>query len=145
MSGSGFSWELNYLFLVSMGQGYHKAQGGWEGRGFLLCGPISRGIVGRPMPTIQGKREFSRRLLLISSVTTFLVYTSGVFVSHTSILQGQGASSAGIALKSGSWAVRGDGAWATWILVCGAILDGERAPAVLILVSPTPRVVVQRG
>ena len=59
VGGSGFSWELNYLFLSSMGQGYHKAQVGREGRGFLLYGPISRGIAGRPLPTIQGRGGLS--------------------------------------------------------------------------------------
>ena len=80
-----------------------------------------------------------------SCVTTFLVHTRGCVVNHTSVLRGQSASWADIALKSGSWAVCGDGAWATWILVCGAILNGERAPAVLILVFPIPRAVVQHG
>ena len=76
-----------------------------------------------------------------SGVMTFLVYTRGCVVSHTSVRRGQGASWDGIALKSGSWAVCGE----TWILVCRAILNGKRAPAVLILVSPTPRAVVQHG
>ena len=78
-------------------------------------------------------------------ITTFLVHTRGCAVSHTSVLRGKGVSWAGIALKSGSWAVCGDGAWVAWILVCGAILDGERAPAVRIPVFPIPRVVVQHG
>ena len=145
MSGSGFSWELNYFFLVSMGQGYHKAQVGWEGRGIPTCGQISRGIAGRPLPTIQGKRGLSRFLLLIPASRLFLFTQGGVLIVTPASCGGRALSWAGIALKSGSWAVCGDGAWATWILVCGAILNGERAPAILILVSPIPRAVVQHG
>ena len=78
-------------------------------------------------------------------VTTFSVHTRGCAVTHTSILGGQGASWASIALKSESGAVCGSGAWATWILVCWAILNGERAPAVQILEFPKPLVVVQHG
>ena len=76
-----------------------------------------------------GEERVVTILSAYSGVTTFLVYTKGCIVSHTSILWGQGASWAGIALKSTSWAVCGDGAWATWILVCWAILNGERAPS----------------
>ena len=62
----------------------------------------------------------------------------GARVIHTSVWDEKGASWAGIALKIDSWAVCGDGAWATKIHVCEGILGGERAPADQIRGCPRP-------
>ena len=71
-------------------------------------------------------------------VTTFLVHKKGKHVIHTSIRGEMGASWAGIALKSDSWAVCVDSAWATEIHAFEGILGSKRAPAIQIRGCPRP-------
>ena len=117
-------------------------------------GPQSTSGVGRPgipfaRDNFQGNsRGVLRRLYMgwgKQVATTFSVQARHCASIHTSVLCGQGASWASIAPKSDSGAVCGGGTWATWILVCGAILNGEQAPAVQVLESPIPRAVVQHS
>ena len=71
-------------------------------------------------------------------ITRFLIHKNGKHVIHTSARGEMGASWAGIALKSDSWAVCVDGAWATEIDTFEGILGGEQAPAVQIRGCPRP-------
>ena len=145
MGGSGFSWGFGYLFLSFVGTGEPQSTSGVGRPGIPFVWANfqgnSRGVLCRLYRGKEGCHDF----FLFTPASRLLVHTRGCVVNHTSVLQGQGASWAGTALKSDSWVVCCDGAWATWILVCWTMPNGERAPTVLILVFPIPRAVVQHG
>ena len=103
--GSGFSWGLGYLFLFFQGTRVPQSTSGLGRPGIPFLWANFQGNSPASFADYTGGKRVVTASSVYSCITTFLVHTRGCVVNHTSVLRGQGASWAGIALKSGSWAV----------------------------------------